>query len=189
MSRDAPQPGSAWAANNIIMGHAALTELDTGGHRFRELVVRAAALLAGFGRHSDPRLAWRVGPPGTPDEWQLRWNGDGFDFTMGDAGKSFGFSLSARPLKPVVFQGPGDLSRKGKGATEASHYYSFTRMATTGRVRLNGRELAVGGTSWMDKEFGSNQLGEDTDGWDWFSLQLEGSASESCGFPGPRAWG
>ena len=97
----------------------------------------------------------------------------GFDFTMADAGKSFGFSLSTRPLKPVVFQGPGGLSRKGAGATEASHYYSFTRMATAGTVRVDGKELAVSGTNWMDKEFGSNQFGEDTQGWDWFSLQLD----------------
>ena len=173
VSREVPDGDSAWAANNIIMGHAALTDLETGRHRFSELVVRAAPLLAGFGRHPDPRIAWSVGPPGTPDEWQLRWNGKGFDFTMADAGKSFGFNLSTRPLKPLVFQGPDGLSRKGEGATEASHYYSFTRMATSGTVRLDGQDWEVGGTSWMDKEFGSNQLGEDTEGWDWFSLQLD----------------
>lgn len=173
VSRDAPPSSSAWAAGNIIMGHAALTDLDNGRHRFSELVVRAAPLLGGFGRHPDPRLAWSVGPPGTPDPWRLRWNGNGFDFTMADAEKGFGFSVSTRPLKPLVFQGPGGLSRKGAGATEASHYYSFTRMAATGTVRLNGGEWEVSGTSWMDKEFGSNQLGEDTVGWDWFSLQLD----------------
>ena len=173
VSRDAPGGDSAWAAGNVIMGHAALTDLDNGTHRFSELVVRAAPLLGGFGRHPDPRLAWSVGPPGTPDGWQLRWNGNGFDFNMADAGKSFGFSLSTRPLKPVVFQGPGGLSRKGEGATEASHYYSFTRMAATGTVRVDGKEWQVDGTSWMDKEFGSNQLGEDMEGWDWFSLQLD----------------
>ena len=173
VSQDAPRSGSAWAAKDIIMGHAALTDPDTGRHRFSELVVRAAPLLAGFGRHPDTRLAWSVGPPGTPEPWELRWNGNGFDLTMGDAGKSFGFSLSTRPLKPVVFQGPGGLSRKGEGATEASHYYSFTRMATTGTVRVEGKELEVNGVSWMDKEFGSNQLGKDKSGWDWFSLQLD----------------
>ena len=173
VSRDTPDDGSAWAARNIVMGHAALTDLETGRHRFSELVVRAAPLLAGFGRHPDPRIAWSVGPPGTPDEWRLRWNGKGFDFTMADAGRSFGFSLSTRALKPVVFQGPGGLSRKGEDAGEASHYYSFTRMATTGTVRLEGKEWEVSGTSWMDKEFGSNQLGQDTEGWDWFSLQLD----------------
>ncbi len=173
VSRDAPPSDSAWAARNLVMGHAALTDLQSGRHRFSELVVRAAPLLGGFGRQPDPRLAWSVGPPGTPDGWQLHWNGKGFDFAMADAGEEFGFTLSARPLKPLVFQGPGGLSRKGAGATEASHYYSFTRMAVTGAVRLDGKEWDVRGASWMDKEFGSNQLGEDTVGWDWFSLQFD----------------
>ena len=31
------------------------------------------------------------------------------------------------------------------------------------------------GTSWMDHEFSSDQLGPDQVGWDWFSLQLEDS--------------
>lgn len=141
MSQDAPQSGSAWAAKDLIMGHVALTDLHTGRHRFSELVVRAAPLLAGFGRHPDTRLAWSAGPPGTPEPWELRWNGDGFDFIMANTRKAFGFSLSTRPLKPVVFQGPGGLSRKGDGATEAGHYYSFTRMATTGTVRLEGKAL------------------------------------------------
>ena len=173
VSQEERDAGSAWAARDILMGHAALTDLETGQHRFSEVLVRAAPLLAGFGRHPDPRLAWSVGPPGTSEPWRLHWNGNGFDFSMNDAGKSFGLSLSARPLKPVVFQGPGGLSQKGEGAGEASHYYSFTRMAATGTVRVDGKELAVSGTSWMDKEFGSNQLGEDTNGWDWFSLQLD----------------
>jgi predicted secreted hydrolase len=30
----------------------------------------------------------------------------------------------------------------------------------------------VKGTSWFDHEFGSNQLKEDQEGWDWFSLHL-----------------
>ena len=49
VSQDALRSGSAWAAKDIIMGHAALTDLDTGRHRFSELVVRAAPLPASFG--------------------------------------------------------------------------------------------------------------------------------------------
>jgi predicted secreted hydrolase len=31
----------------------------------------------------------------------------------------------------------------------------------------------VTGTTWMDHEFGSNQLTADQSGWDWFSIQLD----------------
>jgi predicted secreted hydrolase len=40
-------------------------------------------------------------------------------------------------------------------------------------VSLDGETIAVRGLSWMDREFGSDQLGEDRQGWDWWSLQLE----------------
>jgi predicted secreted hydrolase len=168
-----PVLNSEWATKDVIMGHAALTDLDSGQHWFSELIVRATPFLGGFGRYPDPLLVWSVGPPGTSERWQLRWNGDGFDFSMADAVKSMGFSLSTHPGKSLVFQGPGGLSKKGEGAMEASQYYSFTRLATRGTVSVGGQQIAVTGVSWMDKEFGSNQLGKDKSGWDWFSLQLD----------------
>ena len=84
VSQDALRSGSAWAAKDSIMGHAVLTDLDPDRHRFSELMVRASLLLAGFGRHPDPRLGWCVGPPGTPEPWDFRWNRGDFDFNMGD---------------------------------------------------------------------------------------------------------
>ena len=69
-------------------------------------------------------------------------------------------------------QGPDGYSKKGDGISAASHYYSFTGLATDGTLIVDGRTMRVNGQSWMDKEFGSNQLGEDQVGWDWFSLQL-----------------
>ena len=37
---------------------------------------------------------------------------------------------------------------------------------------MGDERLAVTGQSWMDKEFGSQQLEPHQAGWDWFSLQL-----------------
>jgi predicted secreted hydrolase len=134
---------------------------------------RAVPLLGGFGSYPDAVLAWSRGPAGTDADWRLLWNGEAFDFEMQDAEARFGFSLSTRPAKPLIFQGPNGWSRKGEGASAASQYYSFTRLATTGQVTLDGKTYRVTGQSWMDKEFGSHQLGEQQVGWDWFSLQLD----------------
>ena len=40
-------------------------------------------------------------------------------------------------------------------------------------MEVAGKKEKVHGLSWMDHEFGSNQLREDQAGWDWFSIQLE----------------
>jgi len=81
--------------------------------------------------------------------------------------------LSTTPLKPRVFQGPNGYSRKGDEPGAASHYYSYTRLYTAGRLRFGELECGVDGTSWMDHEFSSSQLLPDQVGWDWFGLQLD----------------
>ncbi len=169
----APEMGSAWRMSDVIMGHAAISILDAPEHRFSEVLYRAIPLLGGFGTYPDSQIAWSRGPAGTDGDWRLSWNGTAFDFTMQDDVAKFGFSLSTQPSKPLIFQGPNGLSRKGEGESSASQYYSFTRLATRGQVRIDGKTVAVTGQSWMDKEFGSNQLSPQQVGWDWFSLQLD----------------
>jgi predicted secreted hydrolase len=72
-----------------------------------------------------------------------------------------------------VLHGENGLSRKAEGEGRASYYYSLTRIQTEGDLIIDGKKEAVRGVSWMDHEFGSNQLGEDQVGWDWFSIQLD----------------
>ena len=86
---------------------------------------------------------------------------------------NWAIDLLLTPMKPPIIHGKDGISKKGEGPTQASHYYSLTRMGTHGTLRINGQLLEVQGTSWMDHEFGSNQLSGDQIGWDWFGLQLD----------------
>ena len=45
----------------------------------------------------------------------------------------------AQPLKPLIFQGPGGLSRKTADGSAASLYYSFTRLQTEGTITRAGK--------------------------------------------------
>lgn len=164
---------SAWSAGDLLMGHAALTDETGPSHRFSEVLYRAAPLLAGFGAAPDPVIARTRAPAGTDDEWSLRWNGEAFDLRMRDDRRGFSLDLVTAPVKPLVLQGPNGFSRKSEAAGAASLYYSFTRLATSGTVALDGRTWHVHGASWMDKEFSSSQLGADQVGWNWFGLQLD----------------
>ena len=74
--------------------------------------------------------------------------------------------------EPVV-HGHDGVSRKGKRESNSSHYYSFTRLNTSGTITLEKKDYQVTGISWMDHEFFSDQLGPDQVGWDWFSIQLD----------------
>ena len=173
VSPELPALRSEWTTRNLVMGHAALTDLGTKEHRFGDLLYRAVPLLGSFGSFPDPALVTAAGPGGTGSPWTLRWNGGGFDLAMTDDERRMAFRLSTRPEKPLVLQGPNGFSRKGEGPTTASQYYSFTRLATEGTVVLDGKTYVVRGTSWMDREFGSSQLSPGQDGWDWFALRLD----------------
>jgi predicted secreted hydrolase len=163
---------SSWAANDIVMGHASITDLNRGQHVFSEVLYRAVPMLGGFGTVTDSVIAWSQAPAGTDARWELSWHNSGFTISMRDDAHGIGFVLGTKIAGPPVLQGPGGYSRKGHGPTSASLYYSFPRLDTAGTLTLNGKQYAVAGVSWMDREFGSNQLDADQVGWDWLSLQL-----------------
>jgi len=85
--------------------------------------------------------------------------------------------LTFHPKKPPVINGEDGASQKAAGEGNASHYYSFTRLATSGTLTLSGKNYSVTGESWLDREWGTGQLGKKQVGWDWFSLQFD-DASE-----------
>ena len=167
-----PQLESQWAASDLVMGHAAVTDLAAEQHLFSEVFYRAIPLLGGFSRYPDPLIAWSRAPTGTDGRWTLSWNTKAFDFSMEDRAQELAFDLSTLPTKAFVFQGPNGFSLKGSDKTAASHYYSFTRLRTEGSVTIRGQTTRVRGERWMDKEFGANQLSANQVGWDWFSLRL-----------------
>ena len=169
---EAPPVDSRWTARQLLMGHAAVGDFQSGRHTFSDLLYREIPLLAGFGVYPDPLLAWSRAPAGTEGRWELQWNGEAFDFRMRDDERGIAFDLATHPLKPLVFQGPGGYSMKGKPDSAASLYYSLTRLKTSGVLTLEGRTLTVTGESWMDKEFGTSQLQPQQVGWDWFGLRL-----------------
>ena len=167
-----PALDSDWATDTLIMGHAAVTDVERREHRFSELLYREMPLLGELGTFPDPRVAWVRGPVGTPGRWTLQWNGRSFDFAMADEQQGIAFELRTDPVKDLVLQGPNGFSRKGEEPGAASLYYSFTRLGTEGTLRVDGETFPVRGESWMDREFSSSQLAEGQQGWDWFSLQL-----------------
>jgi len=69
-------------------------------------------------------------------------------------------------------QGDNGFSIKHPNLNIASHYYSQPFIDVTGKVYWQGKWHKVTGTAWFDREWASQMLGQDQQGWDWFSLRL-----------------
>jgi predicted secreted hydrolase len=85
----------------------------------------------------------------------------------------FGIDLKLMALKPPVLNGIDGLSQKSADPSNASYYYSITRLQTKGILRIGENDYAVSGLSWLDREWSTSALAADQVGWDWFALQLD----------------
>ncbi|MER3424327.1 MAG: carotenoid 1,2-hydratase, partial [Nitrospiraceae bacterium] len=155
---------SRWAIRQLYLAHAALSDRSAQRFLFAEKVSRAG--LGKAGAESERLHVWI-------DRWAVEASTPVHDRQhLRASAEKFSLDLTLKAEKPPIVHGEGGVSRKGEGYGQASHYYSLTRLATTGTVVIDGTRLAVTGTSWMDHEFGSGDLGDNQVGWDWFSIQL-----------------
>ncbi len=154
---------SQWSISQLYLAHFAVTDLD--GRRFRYAERLSRAGLGKAGADSDRLRVWI-------DRWSADMQPDPETHRLRATDPELALDLDLAPDKPPVVHGTGGISLKGPSEAQASHYYSFTRMGTAGKLRIGHESFDVTGTSWMDHEFGSADLGEDVVGWDWFSLQL-----------------
>ncbi len=81
-------------------------------------------------------------------------------------------NLSLNTDQPYFLQGKNGFSQKHPSLNIASHYYSQPFIEVSGEVFWQGRWQKVTGNAWFDREWGSQMLAQDQQGWDWFSLRL-----------------
>lgn len=162
MVKDPPKRKSAWTVRDLYPAHFALADITKGTFYHAELLAREGPGLAqaesqGLGVHVR--------------DWSVRRQGNEIRIKARQDG--YALDLRLKPLKPVVLHGDSGYSRKGDSESQASYYYSYTRLEAVGTITYAGTSHQVKGLAWMDHEFGSSILLDDQAGWDWFSLQLD----------------
>lgn len=165
----APEPvdsASHWATSQLYLAHAAVTDIESGAYLSDERFARGALGLAGAA--ASPLRVWL-------EDWAItgRAGDRSLEGAISARSERFRFDLAIRSSGPPVAHGDRGMSAKG-AAGNASYYYSYTRLATRGTIRVDGRSFDVAGSSWLDHEWSSSALAADQSGWDWFSLQLSG---------------
>lgn len=167
---------SAWSANDFFLLHVAVSAVDLNRHASAQSLQRGVLQIAGATdfkaaalQASTPVSIWMKDAAftRTATGWKLTARADalGFDFDL------------AESMPPVLHGAAGEegLSRKGPRPGQASYYYSVPFLKTTGVLDFKDRRgiKIVSGRSWMDHEFGSNQLSAEQAGWEWFSIHFD----------------
>jgi predicted secreted hydrolase len=165
--------GSEWRGNQVYIGHFAIT--DGGERRFHVAQRYSRGSLGLAGAQAEPFRVWlddwsmaAIRAGGRPQDeyefgvpWQLQAN-DG----------ELALDLTLVPQKLPVLNGVNGLSQKAAMTGNASYYYSITRLLTGGTLQIGSDQYVVSGLSWLDREWGSNALSKEQEGWDWYALQL-----------------
>lgn len=154
---------SAFAPKQILFAHAALSDPKLGKLLHGQRIARE-----GFGLAQAATGDAKV----VIDDWRLQRLADG-RFAAKVAGEGFGLDLVFAPTQPVLLQGEGGFSRKGRSPSQASYYYSLPQLQVSGTVTRGGRPVKVAGKAWLDREWSSTLLDPAAVGWDWVGLNLD----------------
>ena len=154
---------SRFVVDDLKFAHFAISDIHAQQFHFQQELSRGAFDEAGFG--TTDRLAWI-------DGCSLELASDG-TFALRANDGSASLQLHLESVKPFAIHGENGISQKADGAGRASHYFSATRLATSGTLGLGGKSIKVSGESWLDREWASNQLAANQVGWNWFSLQFD----------------
>jgi len=158
-----PDPHSAWRTQQVYVGHAAISDISGKRHLQSESMARGALAMAGVSRKASDTIVFIK-------NWSAKIGTERHLLTA--AADHFSYELTLKPVKPPVLHGWSGYSPKGSTPDRASCYYSFPRLETAGTLTIDGKTVAVRGSSWMDHEFSTAPLEPGIIGWDWFSLQL-----------------
>ncbi|HEY4442280.1 MAG TPA: lipocalin-like domain-containing protein [Candidatus Elarobacter sp.] len=120
------------------------------------------------------------------DDWSLAQTERAGTFRSRAGDTRVAIDLTQVPTRGRVTNGTEALLRVDTCAACVLHSTSYTRLRTSGSLRVNGASFAVTGTSWLDHEYGNAVLGEGLAGWDRFSIHLEDGADVMLFLPRAR---
>ncbi|MCP4387894.1 MAG: carotenoid 1,2-hydratase [Gammaproteobacteria bacterium] len=159
------QVEAGWQSNQMWMAHAAITTPD--GHFHEQRFARGGIGQAGVNR---------IGEDGYFNAWMDDWEWRSSDAALFPA--KLKFTIDGREIDllleasgKLVANGVDGYSQKSTQG-QASYYYSQPHIEVQGFVSQGQDKVELNGQGWLDREWSSQALAGNQQGWDWFSLHL-----------------
>jgi len=164
--------GGRFVPRQLLMAHAAVTDLAASSHRHAQRISRWSgdeALPEAHARRANTAVqlgAWSLQRSARPD------GGSRYSAALPAPDAGLDLRLTLDSTQPLLLQGQAGFSRKGPLPAQASHYYSQPQLAVQAQLTLGGRPLALAGTGWLDHEWSDELLASGAVGWDWVGINL-----------------
>src|SRR5262249_8722117 len=157
-----PANPSKWAVRDLYMTHLAVSDAKGQRYRYAEKLSRGGPGLAGA--YTDKYFVWN-------DDWTAGMETGSREPAAGSRqpgvgnrepgpggrepaagtrphrlhaiGDQAGIDLTLDEGKPPAINGINGISQKGAQVGNASHYYSLTRMPTSGTITVDGETFTV----------------------------------------------
>ena len=141
---------------NILM--TAVTDFETGKHHYAQQSI--------FFEKNVIITPVRVGVEGASEmtfgERKLGLNMTGTDYSL---------VLDMEVVKPAVWHADNGTLKMGIDG-QYSYYWSYTNLALSGTLVIEGKKLKVTGKGWFDKQGGPYKILDRRTQWEWFSLRF-----------------
>ncbi|MBR0404540.1 MAG: hypothetical protein IJI68_04980 [Eggerthellaceae bacterium] len=113
----------------------------------------------------------------------LEKTGNGMLLTMNE--NEFSLDVEMKPAKdPVWHCEDGKLRMRVDKPKELTWYYSWTNVPCKGTITIDGKEVAIEGKAWVDKQGGPYSMLKTYTHWEWFSLRFfDGEEAMLFSFP------
>lgn len=136
----------------------ALTDFKTGKHHYGQQAVF-------FGKNIIITPA-RVGVDGV-SEMTFSEKKLGLETKASD----YSLKLDLGVAKPPVWHCDDGILKMGI-EDQWTYYFSYTNLALSGKMVLDGKEHAVKGKGWFDKQGGTYKFLDTRTSWEWFSMRF-----------------
>ena len=155
-----------WSNNQVWMAHAAIT--TPAGHHHEQRFARGGIGQAGVNTIQQDGFfnAWL-------DDWQWRSQSPEMfpaqlQFSVGD----YKVLMQLDTKGEFIANGINGYSQKSAQG-QASYYYSQPHIRIAGTIDNGSGTARLQGQAWLDREWSSQALADNQQGWDWFSLHLD----------------
>lgn len=166
----------------------AFSQVQGGGHKFAILVDVADLPNAG-GVHevlfsiSDETTGWYKNYEAAVPSSEFSWGATGLNLTAGGVTMTGGAQQIAATASTPVGSFTAQYTPQGRtlnysssGVTQllsdTDNEFAFPNATTTGTLTAEGSTFSVSGTSWIDRQWGPQPLGDPSMRWTWFGMTL-----------------